>query len=108
MQILANEILQQLPTAILPRLISLFGATTPELITEIQQQAANGDLLAMAQTAHKLKGSCLSLGAEKMADLCQKLQHKGEYQDTVGMDEYLAELAAIYPVTLAALQQIQT
>lgn len=108
MSVLANKTLELLPASILPRLIALFASTTPALIAEIQQHAASGNLLAMAQAAHHLKGSCLSLGAENMAELCTELQHKGEAQDKLGIDDFIAELVTSYPVTLAALQQTQT
>lgn len=106
MQLLAHDMLQQLPASLIPRLIDMFSATTPELLGEIQQTAANGDLLAMSQAAHKLKGSCLSLGAERMAELCQTLQHQGERNDATGMDGYITELVSIYPTTLAAMKSL--
>ena len=106
MQILATETLKQLPTAILPRLIAIFASTTPELLVEIQQAAAKHDLHSMAQAAHKLKGSCVSLGAEKMADLCKALQDKGEANDAIDIQAYIEELNQIYPATLAVMQSL--
>ena len=106
MQILATETLKQLPAAILPRLIAIFASTTPELLVEIQQTATNNDLHGMAQTAHKLKGSCVSLGAEQMADLCKTLQDKGESNDAVDIHTYIAELNKLYPATLTAMQNL--
>ncbi|MFZ1385950.1 MAG: Hpt domain-containing protein [Thiolinea sp.] len=106
MQILATETLKQLPASILPRLIAIFASTTPELLVEIQQTATNNDLHGMAQAAHKLKGSCVSLGAEKMADLCKTLQDKGESNDAVDISAYIEELNKLYPVTLATMQNL--
>ncbi|WGZ93903.1 MAG: Hpt domain-containing protein [Candidatus Thiothrix putei] len=105
MPLLATEALQQLPAAILPRLIQLFSSTTPAMLTDIRQHAKSGNLLAMSQTAHKLKGSCISLGAEHMADICKTLQHKGEIGDASNISTLIAELEAIYPQTLQALEQ---
>ena len=104
MKLLAPEALQHLPAVILPRLIQMFGSTTPPLLVEIHQHASAGNLPAMAQAAHKLKGSCVSLGAEQMGDICKTLQHKGESGDATGIVTLLDELEALYPVTLAALQ----
>lgn len=104
MQLLRPETLRSLPAVILPQLISLFSRTTPQLLAEIRQYAAQGEWQAMAQAAHQLKGSCLSLGADPMANLCQSLQHKGEANDSRGVDAAIAELTALYPLTLAALQ----
>ena len=104
MQLLTPETLRSLPAVILPKLISLFSNTTPPLLTEIRQHATQGEWQAMAQAAHKLKGSCVSLGAEPMANICKSLQHKGEANDSSGVDEEIATLTALYPLTLAALQ----
>ena len=104
MQLLTPETLRSLPAVILPKLISLFSSTTPPLLTEIRQHATQGEWQAMAQAAQKLKGSCVSLGAEPMANICKSLQHKGEANDSSGVDEEIATLTALYPLTLAALQ----
>ena len=104
MKLLATEALQSLPAVILPRLIALFGSTTPAIIADIRHYASSGDLLAMSKAAHKLKGSCISLGAEQMADICKELQHKGEQADPTGISSMVEELEALYPATLAALQ----
>lgn len=105
MNLLASETLHSLPAAILPRLIDMFANTTPELLDEIRQYAAQGKLNDMAKSAHKLKGSCVSLGAEHMAHICKDLQHKGETNDATNVSTEVEELAAIYPHTLTAMRQ---
>lgn len=104
MKLLALETLQSLPSVILPRLISLFSTTTPELLNDIRTHTQQGNWAAMAQAAHKLKGSCVSLGAEQMADICKDLQHKGEVNDPTGVVAQVEALAALYPLTLDAMQ----
>lgn len=105
MKLLAPEALQQLPAVILPRLIQMFENTTPPLLTEIRHHANDANWHAMAQAAHKLKGSCMSLGAEAMAEICKVLQYKGEQADSSGISPLVDELDKIYPETLAELQQ---
>lgn len=104
MRLFAAETLQRLPAAIVPRLIAMFADTTPTLLAEIRQNARSGNLQAMGKAAHKLKGSCVSLGAERMAEICMELQHKGETQNGAGVEQLVADLAALYPQTLDALQ----
>lgn len=106
MQLLATDLLKQLPVAIRPRLINLFSTTTPDLLTEIQQAAVGGNLILMAQAAHKLKGSCISLGAEQMAAICKHLQEQGEANDATGLNEQITELTQLYPATLNAMQNV--
>ncbi|EIJ36052.1 Hpt domain-containing protein [Thiothrix nivea] len=105
MKLLAHETLQHLPAVILPRLISMFGDTTPALLAEIRQTADSGDLPSMGKAAHKLKGSCASLGAEHMAEICKQLQHKGESNDPEGVSDMVEGLERLYPMTLEALQE---
>ena len=106
MQLLTPETLRSLPAVILPKLISLFSSTTPPLLTEIRQHATQGEWQAMAQAAHKLKGSCVSLGAEQMGDICKILQHKGEANDASETQTLSQALTRLYPETLAALQAL--
>jgi HPt (histidine-containing phosphotransfer) domain-containing protein len=105
MNLLVPEALHSLPAAILPRLVDMFATTTPALLDEIRQYAAQGKLTDMAKSAHKLKGSCVSLGAERMAHLCKDLQHKGETNDATNVALEADELAELYPQTLAAMRQ---
>ena len=105
MKLLAPEALQHLPAAILPRLIQMFGSTTPPLLADIRHYANDTNWHAMAQAAHKLKGSCVGLGAEPMAEICKTLQHKGEQSDNTGISALLDELETHYPATLSELQQ---
>lgn len=104
MNILALNVFQELPAPLLPRLVDLFMATTPILLKEIQHYQTSGDLQALGQSAHKLKGSCLSLGAQAMAELCHTLQVKGEQQDSAEITELTTQLNDLYPLTLKALQ----
>jgi HPt (histidine-containing phosphotransfer) domain-containing protein len=83
----------------------MFGSTTPGMLADIRQHAHSGNLVELGKAAHKLKGSCVSLGAAQMSDICKTLQHKGESGDASGVNALVAELEAIYPATLQALGQ---
>jgi HPt (histidine-containing phosphotransfer) domain-containing protein len=106
MQLLNPEALRSLPAIIRPKLVTVFAKTTPELLEHIQLHATSGNLHAMAQAAHKLKGSCVSLGAEQMGDICKILQHKGEANDASETQTLSQALTRLYPETLAALQAL--
>ncbi len=58
MKLLATEALQSLPAVILPRLIALFGSTTPAIIADIrhysQQRRPVGDEQSRPQTQRLL------------------------------------------------------
>jgi HPt (histidine-containing phosphotransfer) domain-containing protein len=46
----------------------------PPLIAEIEAAVSEGDVDEVRKLAHKLKGSCLSLGAGKFARACHVLE----------------------------------
>ena len=105
MKILVNpDALEALPDFLIPQLVQVFASTTPPMLQELQQQLAAQDAHAFGQTAHKLKGSCVSLGANAMADICATLQYKGEQQDLKQALALVMELQQLYPATLEALQ----
>ena len=62
---------------LLAELIDLFLEDAPTRITSMRQAIEREDWTAMGSWAHSLKGSCGSLGAMHMADLCAKLEAMG-------------------------------
>jgi len=55
-------------------IVDMFLRVCPEALSHVQDAAARGDTDALTKTAHKLKGSCLSLGAMAMADACKGVE----------------------------------
>jgi two-component system sensor histidine kinase/response regulator len=49
------------------QLVDLFADSTPPLLRELRADAERGDGDAMRRTAHKLRGSCLNIGAIGLA-----------------------------------------
>lgn len=62
---------------LLAELIDLFLQDAPTRITAIREAVELADWAALAERAHSLKGSCASLGAVHMADLCARLEAMG-------------------------------
>ncbi|MFK7733970.1 MAG: Hpt domain-containing protein [Pseudomonadales bacterium] len=57
-----------------PAFIDSFVADTEIKLTELQVLFAQKSLKDGHKLAHSLKGSCLNLGANEMAQQCQRLQ----------------------------------
>ena len=55
-------------------LIDLYAEDTPRRLTAMRGAAAAGDLVALRRAAHGLKGSSASLGARRVALLCEELE----------------------------------
>jgi signal transduction histidine kinase/DNA-binding response OmpR family regulator len=60
------------------RLCKLFIDKVPETLDELDQAVADKDAKRVREKAHKLKGSCLAIGAEPMAKLSERLQFEAE------------------------------
>jgi len=80
------------------RLADLFAESTPELLESLRSAQDAGDEEGLRRAAHKLKGSCLNIGATLMATLAASVE-QGE--DT---GKAIAELEAAFEPTRAALR----
>ena len=56
------------------RTVELFLNTVPELVRALQHAVDAADTQQVKQLSHKLKGNCLSLGANRMAAACHALE----------------------------------
>jgi CheY-like chemotaxis protein len=63
--------------AFITNLIDIFLRDAPPRLEAMQQAIAANDAGQLKQAAHALKGSCASLGARRMAELCQILEERG-------------------------------
>ena len=60
----------------------------------------------MGQSAHKLKGSSLNVGAVALAEICRQLEVKGRNNDLAGYDQILEDLKNIYDQTARMLTNL--
>jgi HPt (histidine-containing phosphotransfer) domain-containing protein len=60
----------------------------------------------MSQTAHKLKGSCLNLGARQLAEVCRQIELKGKNGEASQVPAHTAVIKSIYEQTENALKQL--
>ena len=54
--------------------MELYLRLVPGMIGEIEAAVGEGDADKVRQLAHKLKGSCLSLGTSRFAQVCHALE----------------------------------
>ncbi|HET8932751.1 MAG TPA: response regulator [Polyangiales bacterium] len=88
------------------RVVELFLQTVPQLVADLATAVQANDPLKVKQLAHKLKGNCLSLGANRMAAVC----HDVELAALAGNIDHAAhsciapELAAVTPLLTQVLE----
>jgi CheY-like chemotaxis protein len=89
-----------------PRVVELFLRGVPELVSALQAAVAADDVVKVKQLAHKLKGNCLSLGANRMAAVCHAVENAAAAGrvDRAALTKIAPELAAVTPLLSSLLQ----
>jgi signal transduction histidine kinase/CheY-like chemotaxis protein/HPt (histidine-containing phosphotransfer) domain-containing protein len=90
-------------TGALARLVELFATHTPKRLIEIQEAIHADQTEAVRVTAHKLKGSCLTVAATHMAELCAELETLAEGGSLEGAQPLLDQLPTAFNEAHAAL-----
>jgi len=74
------------------QVIKMFVDQSSEIVEQIAGLLPVMDLPQMASLAHKLKGSALNLGANKLAETCRIIEIKGKDLDSYGMSDLVSRL----------------
>jgi two-component system sensor histidine kinase/response regulator len=88
----------------LAQLVELFGTQTPEVLDQMRTAIEAGDTGSVKESAHKLRGGCLTLAAIRMAQLCKKLETKAAGGSLQGAPHAVDELETAFDEAYAALQ----
>jgi signal transduction histidine kinase/CheY-like chemotaxis protein len=83
--------------------LRLVPAQIESMLSAVHTQ--NGEELRMS--AHKLRGSCASLGAKAMADLCQALEQAAAQGDTKHAEARAQRVLSLFAPTARLLEQEQ-
>jgi two-component system, sensor histidine kinase and response regulator len=89
----------------LRRLVELFASHTRPRLDALGRALEQGDAEAVHQLAHTIKGSARSLGASRVAELCERLEHADVDGDPVAARQLWDELGPAFTETRAALDE---
>jgi two-component system sensor histidine kinase/response regulator len=92
---------------LLERLVTMFFRDTPTLLESMGQSASQGDRIALAATAHRLKSSSANLGAVRLAALCVQIEMLPPDYTTQHAQHLIAEMCNEFQIARLALEQIQ-
>ncbi len=84
--------LELLGPRMLREIIDKFLDTAEQQEAAIRRAIDRNDPAALAIAAHGLKGSSATVGAARMAEICQQLERDGRDGSVAGAGERLAEL----------------
>lgn len=83
-------------------LSSLFLTQSKEIYDDLKNAVTSKDHDKIYKSSHKLKGSCLNIGAGKLSEISKILELKGKTQDLDGVDVLFIEFTDIYNKTMEA------
>jgi len=93
--------------AFLIEMIDIFTESTPSVIAEIKSAVSNGNAKSLEHFAHRLKGSCINIGARHMITLCETLERIGKSGVVADSNRQIVnELAARYADAETELKSI--
>jgi CheY-like chemotaxis protein/HPt (histidine-containing phosphotransfer) domain-containing protein len=88
-----------------PKVIELVLRHVPNQLDALHHAIDSGEAPDVRAHAHKLKGSCASIGARRMARLSEQLQHAGERGELQGAQERMAALRESFAAVREQLQR---
>jgi HPt (histidine-containing phosphotransfer) domain-containing protein len=83
-------------------ILDAFARSTQNLLLNLREELARGDLRAAARTAHALKGSALNVGAVLLSDAARGIETSCKADDAQGAEKSLDEANASWASTAAA------
>ena len=90
----------------LEELVNIFLSQSEDIMKDIISSTEEKNAQAINKAAHKLKGSCLNLGAQPMSELCQKIESSSQQNDLSDIDTNVNELKRLHKETCAELKKL--
>lgn len=85
-------------------LAALYTADGPKRITTLREAVATDDRARIAKVAHAFSGSCMSIGATGLCDLCRDLESSAWTIDADGLARKLDRIETEYERIRAKLR----
>jgi len=91
---------------VLDKVINHYQLCAPEHLKSMQQAIQNKNYQSVIENAHNLKSASGTLGLAGIANLCQKIEAKGELNKTANSESEITELALVLPKALERLTRL--
>jgi DNA-binding response OmpR family regulator len=92
--------------ALLSELIDLYLTTTPEMIGEMRRSSEDGDPIALAAAAHKLKGTSGQMGASNLHEICATIETLASAGALEGVDSLLPDVSLAFENSVRDLRSL--
>ncbi len=91
--------------SILNKVINIYLAESPELMTSVHNSITNDDGNALQEAAHSLKSSSANLGAMQMSEICKQLEFMGKENDIPSAKQLIQQLDNEFDLAYSALKE---
>jgi HPt (histidine-containing phosphotransfer) domain-containing protein len=91
---------------LLRRIVGLFMAEAPALLSRLDRTLRQGPAQEIAAAAHALKSMSVTIGAQRLADLCAGIEATASNRDASGNGTTLGEIEAELGASIEALQAL--
>ena len=88
-----RRLAQATDPALLKRIFDAFLEDSDKRVVALRAAVIAGDEIGLGRVAHAVKGSCLSVGAAKMAAICLQLQETNRSHEHAGLLRLIDEMA---------------
>jgi HPt (histidine-containing phosphotransfer) domain-containing protein len=93
-------------TDLLSTLVGVFKADRPGMMAEIEEAIQAGDAVALADTAHTMKGALSVFGVEPARTIAERLEAAGRAKDIDSARDLVEELGAAIEVAEEGLEAL--
>lgn len=90
------------------RVIDLFRADAPNLITTIQACSDSADLESVRMAAHSLKSSSAYVGAKALSSACAAIEQAARSGELEGVQDAIGSLDQLYADVVVALEGVSS
>ncbi len=87
-------------------ILKLFISESEKILTEISTHTNSGDYELMSNSAHKLKGSSMSVGAAGLGEICGRFEKKPDFKNDDDKKNMLEDLNNIFTETRSEFNKI--
>ncbi|MGB3206579.1 MAG: Hpt domain-containing protein, partial [Crinalium sp.] len=87
---------------VLGKIINTYLEEAPRLLSEMKAAIAEENPAALVLASHSLRSASANLGAIKLSKLCQELELMGRGGTTVGAQEIILKVEAMYEIVQSA------
>ncbi|NPA90356.1 MAG: Hpt domain-containing protein [Chloroflexi bacterium] len=91
---------------IIEEIVTLFLRSAPRMMEEMEQALEQGNLKELRRLAHSLKANSATVGAHRMANLCQRLEDAAEVGQVEEAAQLLAQVREEFPLVEGALENV--